>query len=362
MSRFWSEALRGLSPYVPGEQPQHPRLVKLNTNESPYGPSPRVLEAIAAIDCDSLRRYPDPDASALRAAIAAQFGLRAEQVFVGNGSDEVLAHAFLGLLKQPRPIAFPDISYSFYPVWCGLYGIEAERVPLDDALAINVDAFPADCGGIILPNPNAPTGRLLELAEIERLVAAHGDCVVIIDEAYIDFGGRSAATLVGRYPNLLVVQTLSKSRALAGLRVGFALGDPALIEGLVRVKDSFNSYPLDAIAQRAALAAFEDMAWFEDSCRRVIATRGRVTAALEGLGFTVLPSAANFVFARPPAGAAASLFAALREEGIIVRYFDRPRISEYLRISIGTDEEMDRLLAAVGAWCAAAGEGGRAEG
>lgn len=358
MSRFWSEAVRGLSPYVPGEQPQHPRLVKLNTNESPYGPSPRVLQAIAATDGDSLRRYPDPDAGALRAAIAAHFGLAAEQVFVGNGSDEVLAHAFLGLLKHPRPIAFPEISYSFYPVWCGLYGIEAERVPLDDALAIDVGAFPSDCGGIILPNPNAPTGRLLALADIERLVAAHDDCVVVVDEAYIDFGGHSAAALVGRYPNLLVVQTLSKSRALAGLRVGFALGDAALIEGLARVKDSFNSYPLDVIAQRAALATFEDPAWFEDSCRRVIATRERVTAALEGLGFSVLPSAANFVFARPPSGAAAKLFSALREEGIIVRYFDRPRISEYLRISIGTDEEMDRLLEAVEGWCRAALQGG----
>ena len=192
MSRFWSEAVRGLSPYVPGEQPRHPRLVKLNTNESPYGPSPGVLEALAAIDGDSLRRYPDPDAVALRGCIAAQFGLAAEQVFVGNGSDEVLAHAFLGLLKHPRPLAFPEISYSFYPVWCGLYGIEAVRVPLDDALAIDVDAFPTDCGGIILPNPNAPTGRLLELAGIERLVADHADCVVVVDEAYIDFGGRSA--------------------------------------------------------------------------------------------------------------------------------------------------------------------------
>ncbi len=354
--------MRGLSPYVPGEQPRHPRLVKLNTNESPYGPSPRVLEALAAIDDDSLRRYPDPDAIALRGCIAAQFGLAAEQVFVGNGSDEVLAHAFLGLLKHRRPLAFPEISYSFYPVWCGLYGIEAVRVPLDPALAIDVDAFPADSGGIILPNPNAPTGRLLGLAEIERLVAGHADCVVVVDEAYIDFGGRSAAALVGRYPNLLVVQTLSKSRALAGLRVGFALGDPALIEGLARVKDSFNSYPLDVIAQRAATAAIEDRVWFEDSCRRVVATRERVCGALEGLGFSVLPSAANFVFARPPGGAAAALFSALREEGIIVRHFDRPRISEYLRISIGTDEEMDRLLAAAEAWCSAVGDGGRGNG
>ncbi|HKK23888.1 MAG TPA: histidinol-phosphate transaminase [Pseudohaliea sp.] len=355
MSRFWSEAVRGLSPYVPGEQPRHPRLVKLNTNESPYAPSPRVLEAVASAGADALRRYPDPSSTALRETIAGHFALAPEQVFVGNGSDEVLAHAFLGLLKHPRPLAFPDISYSFYPVWCGLYAIEALRVPLDAALAIDVDAFPSDCGGIILPNPNAPTGRLLPLAEIERLVAAHGDCVVVVDEAYIDFGGVSAAALVGLYPNLLVVQTLSKSRALAGLRVGYALGDTGLIEGLNRVKDSFNSYPLDAIAQRAAVASFEDREWFDDCCRRVVATRDRVTAALEALGFSVLPSAANFVFARPPAGAAAALFAALRAEGIIARHFDRPRISEYLRISVGTEEEMDRLLAAVQAWCEMAG-------
>ncbi|KGE03428.1 histidinol-phosphate transaminase [Pseudohaliea rubra] len=357
MSRFWSEVARGLSPYVPGEQPRHPRLVKLNTNESPYGPSPRVLAAVADTDGDSLRRYPDPDASALRAIIAAEFGLAAKQVFVGNGSDEVLAHTFLGLLKHPRPLAFPDISYSFYPVWCGLYGIEAQRVPLDAQLAIDVDAFPADCGGIILPNPNAPTGRLLGLDQIERLIAGHSDCVVVVDEAYIDFGGESAAALVDRYPNLLVVQTLSKSRALAGLRVGFALGDAQLIEGLDRVKDSFNSYPLDAIAQRAAVAAFEDRAWFEDCRRRVVATRERVAVSLGALGFALLPSAANFLFARVPGGAARALFTALREEGIIVRYFDRPRIDEYLRISIGTDEEMDRLLAAVEAWCGVGGAG-----
>ena len=357
MSRFWSEALRGLSPYVPGEQPRHPRLLKLNTNESPYGPSPRVLEVIAATEADALRRYPDPASTALRETIAAHYALRSDQVFVGNGSDEVLAHTFLGLLKQPRPLAFPEISYSFYPVWCGLYGIEALRVPLDDDLAIDVERFPGTCGGIILPNPNAPTGRLLGLAEIERLVATHGDCVVVVDEAYIDFGGVSAAALVARYPNLLVVQTLSKSRSLAGLRVGFALGDAGLIEGLTRVKDSFNSYPLDAIAQRAAVAAFEDRAWFEDCCRRLVATRERVAVALRALGFSVLPSAANFLFARPPQGAAAALFAALRAEGIIVRHFDRPRISEYLRISIGTDEEMDRLLAAVAVWCETAGAG-----
>ncbi|HBO11271.1 MAG TPA: histidinol-phosphate transaminase, partial [Halieaceae bacterium] len=341
--------------YVPGEQPKLSKLVKLNTNENPYGPSPRAIAAMQAELNDGLRLYPDPNGERLKHAVAEYYGVCPAQVFVGNGSDEVLAHAFHGLFQHDLPLLFPDISYSFYPVWCGLYGIEAVRVPLDDALAIDVDAFPTDCGGIILPNPNAPTGRLLELAGIERLVADHADCVVVVDEAYIDFGGRSAAALVGRYPNLLVVQTLSKSRALAGLRVGFALGDPALIEGLVRVKDCFNSYPLDVIAQRAAIAAFEDRAWFEDSCRRVIATRERVTAALEALGFSVLPSAANFVFARPPAGAAAPLFAALREEGIIVRYFDRPRINEYLRISIGTEEEMDRLLAAVEAWCTAAG-------
>lgn len=347
MSALWSERTRRLSPYVPGEQPQHPRLLKLNTNEAPFAPSPRVLEALRSTPGDALRRYPDPSSLALREQVAARRGLSADQVFVGNGSDEVLAHVFLGLLRQTRPLCFPDITYSFYPVWCDLYDIAWQAVALDDELRIDVDAFPVDCGGIILPNPNAPTGRLLPLAELRRLLKAHRDHVVVIDEAYVDFGGESALTLIRDFPQLLVVQTLSKGWALAGLRVGLAFGDPVLIEGLVRVKDSFNSYPLDAVAQRAALAAFEDEDYYRARRREVADTRERLARGLVELGFTVLPSAANFLFTRPPDGAAGALFSELREEGIIVRHFDRPRIDQYLRISIGTEAETDRLLQAL---------------
>lgn len=347
MSRFWSPLVRELKPYVPGEQPQHTRLVKLNTNESPYPPSPAALAAIAAVDADQLRRYPDPESTALRQSIAQRFGVQPEQVFVGNGSDEVLGHVFLGLLRQSRPLLFPDISYSFYPVWCQLYGIDWATVALDEAMAVDVDAFAREAGAIILPNPNAPTGRLLGLAGIRRLLQLHPDVPVVIDEAYIDYGGESASALIADHPNLLVVQTLSKSRALAGLRVGFALGNAELIEALNRVKNSFNSYPLDALAQVAAVASLEDQAWFESSVARVIASRERLSAALSARGFCVLPSAANFVFARPPGNDAAGLYQALRARGIIVRHFAKPRIDAYLRISIGTDTQCDQLLTAV---------------
>jgi len=348
MSRYWSDLVQRLTPYVPGEQPVHQRLVKLNTNEAPYPPSPQVLAAIRAIEGEALRRYPDPESSALRQALADYTGLTADQVFLGNGSDEVLAHVFLGLLKQDRPLLFPDISYSFYPVWCELYGIDYEQIPLREDFTIDVTAYARPNGGIILPNPNAPTGIALGLPDIRRLLEANPDRVVVIDEAYIDFGGASAVPLVNSYPNLLVVQTVSKSRALAGLRVGMAFGQAHLIEGLLRVKNSFNSYPLDAIAQRAMLASLADEAWFEESRRKVIATRERLTRGLEARGFVVLPSAANFVFATPGAGRdAKALFQALREQGIIVRHFDRPRISGYLRITVGTDAECEALLEAL---------------
>ncbi|MBM69947.1 MAG: histidinol-phosphate transaminase [Haliea sp.] len=348
MSRYWSDVVRRLTPYVPGEQPRHPRLVKLNTNESPYPPSPRVLDAIHRIDGDDLRRYPDPESTALRAAFAERAGLLPEQVFLGNGSDEVLAHVFMGLLRQAAPLLFPDISYSFYPVWCDLYGIVGEPVALRENFSIEVADYARPNGGIILPNPNAPTGMLLALEDIRRLLEANRDSVVVIDEAYIDFGGASAVTLVNTYDNLLVVQTLSKSRALAGLRVGVAYGHVDLIDGLQRVKNSFNSYPLDAVAQHAVLASLEDEAWFEASCTKVIASRSRLTQGLQTLGFTVLPSSANFVFASPGAEHdARALFLALRERGIIVRHFNKPRIADFLRISVGTDEQCEALLAAL---------------
>jgi len=351
MSRFWSAVVHGLTPYVPGEQPKLANLVKLNTNEHPYGPSPRAIEAIRAETGDGLRLYPDPNAERLKAAIAARFDLTADQVFVGNGSDEVLAHAFLALLRHERPLRFPDISYSFYPVYCGLYRIAFETVALDADLAIRVDDYLPQggdaAGGIIFPNPNAPTGRLLPLAEIERVVAGNPQCVVVIDEAYVDFGGESAIPLVARHPNLLVVQTFSKSRSLAGLRVGFAVGHPELIEALERVKNSFNSYPLDRLAIAGAVAAIEDEAYFTRTCQAVIRTREQLVADLAALGFEVLPSAANFVFARHPNRDAAGLAAALRERAIIVRHFRQARIEQFLRITVGTDEQCALLIGAL---------------
>lgn len=348
MSRYWSAVVHGLTPYLPGEQPKLARLIKLNTNENPYGPSPRVLEAVRAEAAETLRLYPDPGSDRLRAGIAAYHGVGADQVFVGNGSDEVLAHAFMALLKHQRPILFPDISYSFYPVYCGLYEIAARTIPLTESFEIRVDDYLQPNGGVIFPNPNAPTGRLLALGEIERLLAGNPDSVVLIDEAYIDFGGESAVGLVARYPQLLVTRTLSKSHALAGLRVGYAIGQPHLVEALNRVKDSFNSYPLDRFAQAGALASIEDHAYFESICARVVASRGRLAAALAELGFEVLPSAANFIFARHPAHDGAELAAALRERSIIVRHFGNPaRISAFIRITIGTDAQCEALLDAL---------------
>lgn len=351
MSRFWSPVVGTLSPYVPGEQPKLQNLVKLNTNEHPYGPSPKVIEAIRAASDDTLKLYPDPSSDQLRQAIAATVGVQANQVFVGNGSDEVLAHVFLALLKHDKPLRFPDITYSFYPVYCGLYGIEYETVPLAADFSINVDDYlpgaNGQAGAIIFPNPNAPTGRALSLADVERIVAANLDAVVVVDEAYVDFGGESAVGLVARYDNLLVVQTLSKSRSLAGLRVGFAVGSAELIDGLERVKNSFNSYPIDRLASAGAVAALEDTEYFEQTRQAVIETRSRMTAGLEALGFEVLPSAANFVFARHPLKDAAGLAADLRERSIIVRHFRHARIDQFLRITVGTDEQVNLLLKAL---------------
>ena len=344
MSRFWSAVVHELSPYVPGEQPKLDDLVKLNTNENPYPPSPRVLAAIAAAT-DRLRLYPDPSASELRQAIAARFGVAAGEVFVGNGSDEVLAHTFQALLKHDAPVLFPDITYSFFPVYCRLYGIRHELVPLDAAMRIRIADYRRRCGAIILTNPNAPTGIGLPREEIERLVADHPDQVVVIDEAYVDFGADSAVPLVNRYDNLLVVQTFSKSRALAGLRVGFAIGQRPLIEALERVKDSFNSYPLDRLAIAGGVAAIEDDAWFQDTRKRIIASRERMTRGLSELGFEVLPSQANFVFARHPGHTGANLAAGFRKQSVLVRHFQKPRIEDYLRITVGTDDHCDRVVA-----------------
>ena len=349
MSTYWSPVVHSLTPYVPGEQPRMANLVKLNTNENPYGPGPAVLAAIAAANNDDLRLYPDPTALQLRQTIADYHGVAADEVFVGNGSDEVLAHAFGALLRHERPLAFPDISYSFYPVYCGLYGIASRPVALAADFSIRIDDYldPA-IGAAIFPNPNAPTGMALSLAEIERLVAARPDIPVLVDEAYVDFGAESAIALVKKYPNLLVSHSLSKGRGLAGLRVGYAIGQAPLIEALTRVKDSFNSYPLDRLALAGAVASFGDEAWFRQTRTKVVATRETLVRGLEGMGFEVLPSAANFVFARHTSGNAVEINANLREKGIIVRHFARPeRISNFLRITVGTDEQTTTLLAAL---------------
>ncbi|MDD2893725.1 MAG: histidinol-phosphate transaminase [Halothiobacillaceae bacterium] len=352
MSRFWSPLISRLSPYVPGEQPKITNLTKLNTNENPYPPSLKVLEAIRAEVGDNLRLYPDPDSLALKQAIASYHGVQVNQVFVGNGSDEVLAFVFQALFKHDAPLLFPDVTYSFYPVYCGLYEIDYQTVPLADDFSIQINDYLRPNGGIIFPNPNAPTGRLLALSEIERLLQANLDSadmnsVIVVDEAYIDFGGETAISLVNSYPNLLVTHSLSKSRALAGLRVGFAVGHPDLIEALTRVKDSFNSYPLDRLAQAGAVAAFADESYFQKTRHAVMGSREALVQSMRALGFEIIPSAANFVFARHPAHDAATLAAKLREYGVIVRHFNKPRIEQYLRITIGTPQQNNTLLEAL---------------
>lgn len=348
MSEFWSDIVHKLTPYVPGEQPKLDNLVKLNTNENPYGPSPKVIEALKLEAADTLRLYPDPNSDALKAAIAEVYHLNTNQVFVGNGSDEVLAHTFQALLKHDKPLLFPDITYSFYPVYCGLYGIEYKTIPLADDFSINIDDYDQANGGIIFPNPNAPTGIPLALVEIEKLLKKNTQSVVVIDEAYVDFGTESAVNLINRYPNLLVTHTLSKARSLAGLRVGYALGSSDLIEALMRVKDSFNSYPIDRFASAGAIAAMQDAAYFEQTCSKVIETRESLVGELTNLGFDVLPSGANFIFAKHKTKGGAELTAKLREKSIIVRHFKAPsRIAAYLRITIGTDAQSKILVSAL---------------
>jgi histidinol-phosphate aminotransferase len=341
------ENIRNMDGYISGEQPDSIDIIKLNTNESPYPPSPAVAEALADFDCASLRRYPDPESSRLLGALAEYHGLSAQQVFVGNGSDEVLAHAFQGLLQKPLPILFPDISYSFYPVYCALYQIKFETVALDAGFNIDINDYQPGNGGIVIPNPNAPTGIALELGAIEQLLDSNPESVVIIDEAYVDFGARSAIALIGDHDNLLVVQTASKSRSLAGLRLGAAYGSSELIEALQRVKNSFNSYPIDSLTSACAMASLGDEPYFEQCRQQVIASRERLSVALAILGFEVFPSSSNFVFVRHTSEPAASLYQALKKAGILVRYFNQPRIDNCLRITVGSDAECDSLLAAL---------------
>ena len=339
-------------PYVPGEQPKLDNLVKLNTNENPHPPSPRVIAAIQAQAQQGLQLYPDPQATALRQTIAAYHGLVPQHVFLGNGSDEVLAHAFFAFFQHACPLLMPDISYSFYKVYCGLYGIPVETVPLTPEMRLDVAAYARSDGqavaGVVIANPNAPTGIGLPLRQVEELLRLHPQRVVLVDEAYVDFGGESAIPLIAQYPNLLVVHTLSKSRSLAGLRVGFACGQAHLIEALERIKNSFNSYPLDRLAIAGGVAAFEDQAYFEETRRAVMDSREGLVLALEDLGFEGLPSQTNFVFVRHPRHDAAGISAGLRAQGVLVRHFKQPRIEQYLRISIGTPAQCDRLLHALG--------------
>ena len=333
MSKFWSKIVHALTPYLPGEQPKLDNMIKLNTNENPYPPSPQAIAAIKAEVVDSLRLYPDPNSDALKSAIAEYYGLNSRQVFVGNGSDEVLAHVFCALLKHDKPVLFPDITYSFYAVYCELYEIRYETIPLDKNFVIRVEDYDQPNGGIIFPNPNAPTGIALGLAEIERLLQRHSQSVVVIDEAYVDFGTESAIKLIHAYPNLLVVQTFSKARSLAGLRVGFALGHPDLIEALIRVKDSFNSYPLDRLASAGAIAAIQDRAYFAETCQKVMQSREWLINNLLSLGFEVLPSTANFVLARHPQASGSDLADGLRKCNIFVRHFKNPREFHHLSAS-----------------------------
>jgi histidinol-phosphate aminotransferase len=347
MSRFWSKVVHDLTPYTPGEQPKLANLIKLNTNESPYPPSDKVLKAISEAVNGALRLYPDPDSTALRQAIADYYGIGRDHVFAGNGSDEILAFAFQALLNHDGPLVYPDITYSFYPVYCQLNGIRSEHLALEDDFSLNLSKVPANAGAVIFPNPNAPTGRTVSLESIAQLCQRMPDRVIVVDEAYVDFGGESAIPLVKDFPNLLVVQTFSKSRALAGLRVGFAIGQPELLAGLERVKNSFNSYPVDRLASAGAIAAMEDRAGFEHDRQRIIINRIWVTEQLSALGFHVVPSAANFVFVRHPERDAEALALALRDRAIIVRHFRLPRINQHLRITIGTREECAALIDAL---------------
>ena len=343
MNKLWSPCIVGLTPYVPGEQPSVAGLIKLNTNESPYPPSPAVLAALHQASGSDLRLYPDPEGTCLKKAVADYYQIEGNQVFIGNGSDEVLAHAFYAFFQQDQPILFPDITYSFYQVYCRLYQIDFRTVPVDASMQIQSADYGQPCGGVVLANPNAPTGIALPLATVEQIIQAQPERIVLVDEAYVDFGDDSAVGLVQRYPNLLVVQTLSKSRSLAGLRVGFAIGHPQLIAALEAVKNSFNSYPLGRLALAGAVAAIEDVGYFQEKRLAVIESRERLATQLRTLGFDVLPSAANFLFVSHRQHDAATLAASLRERAILVRHFKLPRIAQYLRISIGTDAQCESL-------------------
>lgn len=344
MSLLWSPLVRDLEPYVPGEQPQIDGLIKLNTNENPYPPTPRIQGLITHEAIEKLRLYPDPNSKKLKETIANYYGVKSSQVFVGNGSDEILALVFMAFFKQDKPLLFPDITYSFYPVYCQLFQISYQQIPLKADFTLDLDDYSSDNGGVIFPNPNAPTSLGKSLQEIEKFLQSNTKSVVAVDEAYVDFGAETACSLVNKYPNLLVIQTLSKSRSLAGLRVGLAIGHEDLIAGLERVKNSFNSYPMDRLAEQIAIAAFEDEEYFQACTRKIIETREWTISQLKNLGFSILPSQANFIFAKPEFMSADQLALKLREQKILVRHFNKPGIKDYLRITIGTAREMEEVI------------------
>lgn len=351
MKKFWNRHLSTVAPYVPGEQPKDKQYCKLNTNESPYPPSPLVEKRLREAAVADMRLYPDPDTLDLRNLLAQEYGLQPQNIFTGNGSDEVLAFSFMAYFNTGDKVYYPDVSYSFYPVYADLFGIKGQAIPLDPDFQIRTADYADLDGGIIIPNPNAPTGILLGVEQVERIVSRNPGQLVVIDEAYIDFGGQSAVQLINRYDNLLVVHTFSKSRALAGMRLGYAMGHSNLIQALECVKFSFNSYTVNRLTMIAGQAALEDKAYFDRTCQAVIATRTRVTADLVQLGFNVLPSSANFIFAAHPSITGEALYAMLRNEGVLVRHFKNPRIENFIRITIGTDAEMDRFVEIVTKSC-----------
>lgn len=349
MTRFWTDTVNRLTPYVPGEQRSGDTVVKLNTNENPYPPSPQVMQAIAHVTGHQLRRYPDPESVALRSALAHYHGVGVENVFVGNGSDEILALAFLAYFTDGLALQYPDITYSFYPVYCDLYGIESRTISLEPDFSLSLDRFKPNEGSIIFPNPNAPTAMATSAESIAQLLTTHTEQVMLVDEAYADFGAQSVIPLIHEYPNLLVSHTFSKGRSLAGMRLGVAFGEASLIAGLQRVKNSFNSYPVDAVAEAAGCASIADDEYYKATIETIIETRAWTVAELEKRGFKVLPSAANFVFAKAPDHSAAELFARLGDAGVLVRYWNQSRLASWLRISIGTMQDMQKLISTIDA-------------
>jgi histidinol-phosphate aminotransferase len=347
MNRYWSAVARNIKPYTPGEQPKDKKYIKLNTNENPYPPSPRVLAAIKAAVNEDLKLYPDPNCDALKAAIAQKYGLTSDQVFTGNGSDEILAFAFMAFFDPGEAILLPDISYSFYPVYADLFQIPYEVIPLADDFSLPVERFYKKNSGIVIANPNAPTGKYLPVEAIRKILEQNMDAAVIVDEAYIAFGGESSACLIKDFPNLLVIYTLSKSHALAGLRVGYAIGQKDLITAMERIKNSINNYTLDRLAIVGAIEAIKDESYVLTTSEKVVQTRERVYTELTEMGFQCCESLANFLFISHPQCKADFIFKELRQRGILVRYFNKPRIDNHLRVSIGSDEEMDIFLTKV---------------